>query len=278
MLGTQGALPVKSQRPPTVWLPQPHAYYRVAATTTRSRGRVRLSPGSRQPHRSRQPHAVAADHAVTPGTRAAPPRPAGLAHRTVRGVRHGPRIVHAGQGEAGVTNPTSRPAAHGNVQRLVCGTLCRARADAGTLWQHAPYTARLEDSPSPVYGAALLMRFGGNTIRGSNPRSSALGVGIYRTRMRFACGGRSGLVRAGCTHEALTGSARAPMALAGIWLASWNYGGSRFGCAPRDFRERCDVGLVGERGPAMAEQRADVLGAQDGGLTARKRVRDADIW
>jgi len=125
---------------------------------------------------------------------------------------------------------------------------------------------------------ALLMRFGGNTIRGSNPRSSALGVGIYRTRMRFACGGRSGLVRAGCTHEALTGSARAPMALAGIWLASWNYGGSRFGCAPRDFRERCDVGLVGERGPAMAEQRADVLGAQDGGLTARKRVRDADIW
>jgi hypothetical protein len=31
----------------------------------------------------------------------------------------------------------------------------------------------MEDSPSPVYGAALLMRFGGNTIRGSNPRSSA---------------------------------------------------------------------------------------------------------
>jgi hypothetical protein len=33
---------------------------------------------------------------------------------------------------------------------------------------------RVEDSPSPVYGAALLMRLGGNTLRGSNPRSSAL--------------------------------------------------------------------------------------------------------
>ena len=32
---------------------------------------------------------------------------------------------------------------------------------------------RLEDSPSPVYGAALLMRFGFTPIRGSNPRSSA---------------------------------------------------------------------------------------------------------
>jgi hypothetical protein len=43
---------------------------------------------------------------------------------------------------------------------------------AGTLWPTAPLV-RMEDSPSPVYGAALLMRFGGNTIRGSNPRSSA---------------------------------------------------------------------------------------------------------
>jgi hypothetical protein len=33
---------------------------------------------------------------------------------------------------------------------------------------------RLEDSPSPVYGAALLMRLGVTTLRGSNPRSSAL--------------------------------------------------------------------------------------------------------
>src|SRR5689334_7434152 len=33
--------------------------------------------------------------------------------------------------------------------------------------------AVLEDSPSPVYGAALLMRFGSDPIRGSNPRSSA---------------------------------------------------------------------------------------------------------
>ena len=33
--------------------------------------------------------------------------------------------------------------------------------------------AVLEDSPSQVYGAALLMRFGSDPIRGSNPRSSA---------------------------------------------------------------------------------------------------------
>jgi hypothetical protein len=31
----------------------------------------------------------------------------------------------------------------------------------------------MEDSPSPVYGAALLMRLGVTTLRGSNPRSSA---------------------------------------------------------------------------------------------------------
>lgn len=30
-----------------------------------------------------------------------------------------------------------------------------------------------EDSPSPVYGAALLMRLGLTPFRGSNPRSSA---------------------------------------------------------------------------------------------------------
>ncbi len=32
---------------------------------------------------------------------------------------------------------------------------------------------RVEDSPSPVYGAALLMRLGLTPFRGSNPRSSA---------------------------------------------------------------------------------------------------------
>src|SRR6202012_1951874 len=37
--------------------------------------------------------------------------------------------------------------------------------------------AVLEDSPSPVYGAALLMRFGSDPIRGSNPRASALRQG-----------------------------------------------------------------------------------------------------
>src|SRR6185437_9506536 len=45
-------------------------------------------------------------------------------------------------------------------------------ASAGTLWPTAP-RVRLEDSPSPVYGAALLMRLGVTTLRGSNPRSSA---------------------------------------------------------------------------------------------------------
>src|SRR6201996_3142612 len=52
------------------------------------------------------------------------------------------------------------------------GLLCRGRASAGTLWPTAP-RVWLEDSPSPVYGAALLMRLGVTTLRGSNPRSSA---------------------------------------------------------------------------------------------------------
>src|ERR1700751_4971184 len=39
--------------------------------------------------------------------------------------------------------------------------------------------AVLEDSPSPVYGAALLMRFGSDPIRGSNPRSSARGSPLF---------------------------------------------------------------------------------------------------
>ena len=51
--------------------------------------------------------------------------------------------------------------------------LCRGRVSAGTLWPTAPFV-RMEDSPSPVYGAALLMRLGVTTLRGSNPRSSAV--------------------------------------------------------------------------------------------------------
>ena len=56
--------------------------------------------------------------------------------------------------------------------------LCRARPPTGTLIDTAPFPVLvgrvvLEDSPSPVYGAALLMRFGSDPIRGSNPRSSA---------------------------------------------------------------------------------------------------------
>ena len=51
-------------------------------------------------------------------------------------------------------------------------------AATGTLIDTAPFPVPagrvvLEDSPSPVYGAALLMRFGSDPIRGSNPRSSA---------------------------------------------------------------------------------------------------------
>src|SRR4029077_14153922 len=64
------------------------------------------------------------------------------------------------------------------------GLLCRGRASAGTLWPTAP-RVRMEDSPSPVYGAALLMRLGGDTFRGSNPRSSAArrpSPGIRRDR------------------------------------------------------------------------------------------------
>ena len=51
--------------------------------------------------------------------------------------------------------------------------LCRGRVSAGTLRRTAP-RVRVEDSPSPVYGAALLMRLGFTALRGSNPRSSAL--------------------------------------------------------------------------------------------------------
>src|SRR5579859_694400 len=42
----------------------------------------------------------------------------------------------------------------------------------------------MEASPSPVYGAALLMRFGGDPIRGSNPRASARVAGSFRTFLR----------------------------------------------------------------------------------------------
>jgi hypothetical protein len=46
--------------------------------------------------------------------------------------------------------------------------LARAKRYSGDLPQRAE-----EASPSPVYGAALLMRFGFTPIRGSNPRASA---------------------------------------------------------------------------------------------------------
>jgi hypothetical protein len=59
-----------------------------------------------------------------------------------------------------------------SADRGPAGSLCRGRARAGTLWPTAPFV-RVEDSPSPVYGAALLMRLGFTALRGSNPRSSA---------------------------------------------------------------------------------------------------------
>src|SRR5215813_2021169 len=42
----------------------------------------------------------------------------------------------------------------------------------------------MEASPSPVYGAALLMRFGLAPIRGSNPRASAQLTGRFRSDFR----------------------------------------------------------------------------------------------
>src|SRR4029077_17638227 len=66
------------------------------------------------------------------------------------------------------------------------GLLCRGRPSAGTLWPTAPYV-RMEDSPSPVYGAALLMRLGVTNLRGSNPRSSAARRPSPGTRRDRAC-------------------------------------------------------------------------------------------
>src|SRR5439155_22323909 len=66
------------------------------------------------------------------------------------------------------------------------GLLCRGWVSTGTLWPTAP-RVRVEDSPSPVYGAALLMRLGVTTLRGSNPRSSAARRPSPRTCRDRAC-------------------------------------------------------------------------------------------
>ena len=79
--------------------------------------------------------------------------------------------------------------------------LCRGWVAAGTLWPTAPIV-RVEDSPSPVYGAALLMRLGGNTLRGSNPRSSAQwfhiswGMRDWRSQDLLSPSARQALVQA----------------------------------------------------------------------------------
>src|SRR5580693_1650530 len=62
--------------------------------------------------------------------------------------------------------------------------LCRAHPPTGTLIDTASFPALagcvvLEDSPSQVYGAALLMRFGSDPIRSSNLRSSARGSPLF---------------------------------------------------------------------------------------------------
>ena len=51
--------------------------------------------------------------------------------------------------------------------------LCPRLGGTGTLGA-GPGKGYQEASPSPVYGAALLMRFGFAAIRGSNPRASAI--------------------------------------------------------------------------------------------------------
>ena len=69
------------------------------------------------------------------------------------------------------------------------------------------------------------------------------------------------------------------MARAGTGWPPGDHSGSSLGRAPHDFREQRDVGLVGERGPAVAEQRADVLGVQAGAhLTGRERFTNHAEW
>ncbi len=77
------------------------------------------------------------------------------------------RLLCGGQAAAGTLNARSGPAAAAVPAR---GKTVPARAKrySGDLPQRAE-----EASPSPVYGAALLMRFGFTPIRGSNPRASA---------------------------------------------------------------------------------------------------------
>src|SRR6185437_4205910 len=65
--------------------------------------------------------------------------------------------------------------------------------------------AVLEDSPSPVYGAALLMRFGSDPIQGSNPRSSAQITGRFREVIRPHEAAGFLLFCPACVHTARTG-------------------------------------------------------------------------
>jgi hypothetical protein len=60
---------------------------------------------------------------------------------------------------------------------------------------------RMEASPSPVYGAALLMRFGFTPIRGSNPRASAKLTGSFRASVLGSVTAGFGVLCPGCMAE-----------------------------------------------------------------------------
>ena len=84
----------------------------------------------------------------------------------------------------------------------------------------------MEDSPSPVYGAALLMRFGSDPIRGSNPRSSAepclLAFGRLPPSLYLPGGTtpRSPVMRAGARKPVVVAvCARKPLVVAMVWGA-----------------------------------------------------------
>src|ERR1700685_4046349 len=73
----------------------------------------------------------------------------------------------------------------------------------------------MEDSPSPVYGAALLMRFGSDPIRGSNPRSSAEPCSLaWRPASRVLVSARGG----GPPEPSEAGFARKPVVVALVAL------------------------------------------------------------
>jgi hypothetical protein len=79
---------------------------------------------------------------------------------------------------------------------------------------------RMEASPSQVYGAALLMRFGSDPIRSSNLRASAQQTGSFREAFRAL--GTAGFcvqspMHAQSTHRGQRVPRRPFLALGGFW-------------------------------------------------------------